>query len=197
MLSHLRHRRTLRRALSAMTTAAFLGAATPALAATSSISVTNNTANPEQAVPVDLTLSGTNGSAATAEVEAVVRPAGGLACQSSYGEDVSTLGSVDSVILAPGSQSAAAGTYSVPVDIRPSQPGSYQICAWLDGGSDGTDPLAAPGTVTLTARGPQVGPLAVSAPSDPAPHADFRIAYTVQTDQPLTLFSVLQPVGAG
>ncbi|MGH2856951.1 MAG: hypothetical protein ACRDMJ_05645, partial [Solirubrobacteraceae bacterium] len=64
----------------------------PAFAASSSISVADATAAAEQAVPVDLTFSGTNGQSSSADVEAVVRPAGGLGCQSSYQDDVSAVG---------------------------------------------------------------------------------------------------------
>jgi hypothetical protein len=63
------------------------GLAAPAMADTSSISVAGTTATPEQSFPADLSFSGTNALTGAAEVEAIVRPAGGPSCQSSYQED--------------------------------------------------------------------------------------------------------------
>ena len=146
--------------VAAVTTAAAGCLATPALAtsstASSTISVTNNTTTPEQAVPVDLTFTGTNGSTGTAQVDAVVRPAGGLGCQGSYQEDVSTLGSEDTTLLAPAGQTLPPGAYQVGADYKPPAPGSYQVCAWLDASQTGTASLAAPTSVNFNAQGPQV-----------------------------------------
>ncbi|HEY5427502.1 MAG TPA: hypothetical protein VIK04_00175 [Solirubrobacteraceae bacterium] len=116
--------------VAAVTTAAAGCLATPALAASSTasstISVTTNTTTPEQAVPVDLTFTGTNGSTGNAQVDAVVRPAGGLGCQGSYQEDVSTLGREDTTILAPAGQTLPPGAYR-----------AYLICTWLEGPNTG------------------------------------------------------------
>jgi hypothetical protein len=160
----------------------------------STISAVNDTTTPEQAVPVDLTFSGTNGTGAAADVLAVVRPAGGLACQSTYQEDISTLGGVDTTILSPGSQDAPAGSYTVNADFKPAAAGAYQLCAWLDGGtaaSAGDDTLAGPTTVGITARGPQVPVFTVSVPSALTPNVPFQVSYTTQTDQQLNLFSLI------
>jgi hypothetical protein len=169
--------------------------ASPALAATSTVSVANDTATPEQAVPTDLTISGTNGSTSAAYVAAVVRPAGGLACQASYAEDISTLGGEDTTVVGPGGQAIPPGAYAVAANFKPSSPGSYQVCAWLSQSSDGTNPLAAPATVGLAARGPQVTQLTVSVPKGLQPGVPFQVTYTTQTDQQLSLFSVLAPAG--
>ncbi|HWE08547.1 MAG TPA: hypothetical protein VG325_04300 [Solirubrobacteraceae bacterium] len=169
--------------------------ASSAGAATGTIAVTNNTAAPEQAVPVDLTISGTYPGSTTAYVEAVVRPAGGLGCQASYPEDVSTLGSEDTTIVPPGGVSVSATTYSVSPDFRPPSPGAYQVCAWLSQNADGSAPLAAPATVSLTARGPQVSQLVVTAPKTLTPNVSFQISYLTQTDQQLNLLSVIAKAG--
>jgi hypothetical protein len=170
--------------------------ASSALAAmTSTISVTSNTAAPEQAVPVDLTISGTYPSSTTAYVEAVVRPAGGLGCQASYPEDVSTLGGEDTTIVAPGGTSVSATTYSVSPNFKPAAPGAYQVCAWLSQNPDGSFPLAGPATVSLTARGPQVTQLVVGGPKTLTPNAPFQISYLTQTDQQLSLLSVIAKAG--
>ncbi len=181
--------------VAAVTTAAAGCLAGSAMAATSTISVANATTTPEQAVPVDLSFSGTNGSTGNATVDAVVRPAGGLGCQNSYQEDVTTLGGEDTTILAPAAQALPAGAYQVAANYKPPAPGSYQVCAWLDGSQDGTDSLAAPASINFTAQGPQVSELSISVPKALTPNVSFKLGYTTQTDQQLNLYSVLLPAG--
>jgi hypothetical protein len=180
----------------AVCVAAACGAA-PALAATpSTIGVTNDTATPEQAVPVDLTIAGTNNSGASGYIEAVVRPAGGLACQASYSEDVSTLAGEDTIVISPNETVAASGAYSVNANFKPSAPGAYQVCAWLSSDPNGSSALASPATVSLTARGPQVSQFTVAAPKGLQPGVPFQITYTTQTDQQLSLLSVVAKAGS-
>jgi hypothetical protein len=183
--------------VAAVSTVAAGAVATPAMAATSTISVASGTTAPEQAVPVDLTFSGTNNLAGSAEVEAVVRPAGGLGCQSSYQDDQSAVGAQNTAIFGPGAETVPAGqAYEVSASYKPSTPGSYQICAWLAQTVNGTDQaVAGPSTVSFTARGPQVTQLTVSVPKDLMPRIVFQVGYTTQTDQQLTLFSVLKKTG--
>lgn len=179
----------------ALTAAVF---AVPAMADTSSITVAATTAAPEQAVPVDLTFSGTNALTVNAEVEAVVRPAGGLACLSSYQEDTTTFPGQDVAILAPGAQAVGPGAYSVPASFKPSAAGAYQVCAWLEQNQNSTDQaVTPPATLTINAQAPQVSQLTVTVPKDPQPNISFPIAYTTQTDQQLSLYSVLLPVTEG
>ena len=170
------------------------GLAAPAMADSSSIAVTTTTATPEQAFPVDLSFSGTNALAGAAEVEAIVRPAGGPACESSYQEDTTTLPGEDVTIFAPGAQTVTPGAYQLSGSFRPPAPGSYQVCAWLAQNQNSTDqPVAPPATLTATARGPQVSQLAVAVAKGLQPGVGFQVTYTTQTDQPLSLFSVLRP----
>src|SRR6202012_5344956 len=89
------------------------GLAAPAMADTSSIAVASTTATPEQAFPVDLSFSGTNALTGAAEVEAIARPAGGPACETSYQEDTATFPGEDTTIVAPGAQTVSAGAYQV------------------------------------------------------------------------------------
>ena len=103
--------------------------AAPAMADTSSIMIASATATPEQAIPVDLTFSGTNAQTGNAGVEAIVRPAGGLSCLSSYQEDTSTLPGQDVTIFAPGAQSVAPGAYSVSGSFKPPAPGLTRATA--------------------------------------------------------------------
>ena len=127
--------RSARGAIAACVVAAAttLAVAAPAVAATSTITVASPTAAPEQAVPVDLTFSGANVESGPAEVEAVVRPAGGLSCQSSYQDDLAAVGSVDQVIFGPGVEMVAANQpYQVDASYKPAAAASYQVCAWLE-----------------------------------------------------------------
>jgi hypothetical protein len=189
-------RRTL--AVAVATGVAAAGYATPALADTSSITVASATAVPEQAVPVDLTFSGTNALTGNAEVEAIVRPAGGLSCLTSYQEDTSTFPGQDTIIFAPGAQSVAPGAFQVAGSFKPTAPGSYQVCAWLEQNLNSTDQaVAPPATVTVGARGPQVSQLTVTVPKNPTPGVSFQVGYTTQTDQQLQLFSVLRAAAEG
>jgi hypothetical protein len=174
--------------------AAALTVAAPAIAATSTITVASPTAAPEQAVPVDLTFSGTNNQSGSAEVEAVVRPAGGLSCQSSYQDDLAAVGSVDQVIFGPGAETVAAGQpYQVDASYKPGAAASYQVCAWLAQNQGGTDKaVAGPSALSFTARGPQVVQLTVAIAKPLIPNVAFQIAYTTQTDQSLALYSVIK-----
>ena len=170
------------------------GLAAPAMADTSSIAVATTTATPEQAFPVNLSFSGANVLSGAAEVEAIVRPAGGPSCQSSYQEDTSTFPGQDTTIFAPGAQTVAPGAYQITGSFRPPAPGSYQVCAWLAQSQNSTDePVASPAALTFSARGPQVSELTVAVPKNLQPNVTFAVTYTTQTDQQLALFSVLRP----
>jgi hypothetical protein len=176
-------------------TAALAGAlAAPAMADSSSIAAATTTATPEQAFPVDLSFSGTNALTGAAEVEAIVRPAGGPACETSYQEDTATFPEQDTTIFAPGAQTVAPGAYQLSGNFRPPAPGSYQVCAWLAQNQNSVDqPVAPPANLTVAARGPQVSQLTVAVPKDLQPGVSFQVTYTTQTDQSLSLFSVLRP----
>ncbi len=171
-----------------------LAVAAPAVAATSTITVASPTAAPEQAVPVDLTFSGTNNQSGAAEVEAVVRPAGGLSCQSSYQDDLAAVGSVDQVIFGPGAETVPAGQpYQMDASYKPTAVASYQVCAWLAQNQGGTDKaVAGPGALSFTTQGPQVVQLTVAVAKPLIPNVAFQIAYTTQTDQSLALYSVIK-----
>ena len=177
-----------------LATATALALAAPALAASSTITVASPTAAPEQAVPVDLTFTGTNNQSGSAEVEAVVRPAGGLSCQSSYPDDRAAVGSVDQVIFGPGTETVAASQpYQVAASYKPAAAASYQVCAWLEQSQGGTDrAVAGPSALSFTAQGPQVAQLTVAVAKPLIPDVAFQIAYTTQTDQSLELYSVIK-----
>ena len=187
------------RRMSAVVSVAAVAAAfaAPAMADTSSITVATSTTNPEQALPVDLSFSGNNALTGAAEVEAIVRPAGGPACQTSFQEDTTSFPGEDTTILAPGANTISPGAYQLAATFRPPSPGSYQLCAWLAQSQNSTDtPVAAPATLTIAARGPQVTLFAVTVPKNLEPNVAFQVSYATQTDQSLSLLSVLRSASA-
>src|SRR6185437_3003699 len=52
--------------------------------------------------------------------------------------------------------------------------------------------VAAPATLAIDARAPQVGQFTVTVPKDLQPGVAFQVSYATQTDQTLSLFSVLR-----
>jgi hypothetical protein len=189
-------------ALGGITAMAFgCGFASPALAA-NSVQINVNTAAPEQAVPVQLSFSGfaepidTNGDGPT--LYAVARPAGGLSCQPSFESDSSAAGS-SSTDLVNGSNGTREppGSFSTPTTFTPPAPGGYLICAWLEGPYNNSGPQTVDATAsqTFSARGPQVSVLSVTLPSPALPNRAFQVNYTTQTDQNLTMYSIIKKAG--
>ena len=194
-----------RRVVAAVTTAAcgvFAGAAQA-----DSLQIALQTAAPEQGFPVQLQFSGSAAqpphSSAPASLYAVVRPAGGASCQSSYGQDQVAAGNASTTLFAGNGQAhVGPGAYSVQSTFQPAS-GSYLVCAWIEqysgDGSDSPFPsnevTAGPISATFTARMPQVSQLSVAPPANPRLGQSLTLAYTTQTDQSLTLFSVVKPAG--
>lgn len=166
------------------------------------LSVTVASPAPEQGVPLTLQFSGSANAGNGPYLYAAIRPAGGIGCQASFGSDDAAAGSAsydvfgDEVHVDPGSINVQA-TYNPP------STGSYLVCAWLEnGGNDYSgnpyppgDVTAGPISATFAARGPQVAELSVSLPSGARPGVAFQINYTTQTDQDLSLDSIVKPAG--
>jgi hypothetical protein len=169
--------------------AASAGAATVAVAST--------TLTPEQAVPVALSFSGTADAGPSSNLEAVARPAGGIACQADYSSDLSAVGSADAVLFSSEAQSVNPGAYQVGTTFKPPAPGNYQVCAWLSqpSGSSGSS-VVGPATTGFTARPPQVSQLTLAVPTSLTPGVTFQLKYTTQTDQQLNLYSLIKKAGA-
>lgn len=168
-----------------------------ASAGAATVSVASSTLTPEQAVPVQLGFSGTADAGINSNLEAVVRPAGGIACQADYSSDLSAVGSADTVLFSSDAQSVNPGAYQVSATFKPPAPGSYQVCAWLSQstGSSGAS-VVGPATTGFTARPPLVSQLTLAVPSSLTPGAIFQLKYTTQTDQPLNLYSLIKKAGA-
>ncbi|MFZ0043644.1 MAG: hypothetical protein WAK93_20210 [Solirubrobacteraceae bacterium] len=181
--------------VAAICAAAAAVSASPAIAAT--VSASTPTATPEQAVPVQLSFSGTADPPSNSNLDVVVRPAGGLPCQATYESDQSAAGPVNTTIFGPADQSVAPGSYQLSASYKPPQPGSYQVCAWLEqpAMANASADVAGPATLTFSARGPVASELSISVPAAPQPNVAFDIDYGTQTDQQLNLYSVIAKAG--
>jgi hypothetical protein len=168
-----------------------------AAATAATVSVSATTLTPEQAVPVQLSFSGTADPGASSNLEAVVRPAGGIACQPDYASDLSAAGSADTVLFSDNAELVAPGGFQVGATFKPPAAGGYQVCAWLSQptGSSG-HAVSGPATATFSARPPQVSQLTLSVPAPLTPGVAFQLGYTTQTDQQLNLYSVIKKAGA-
>lgn len=178
--------------LSAVASGVFAASATAA-----TVSVATTTLTPEQAVPVQLSFAGTADPGTNSNLEAVVRPSGGLVCQADYASDLSAAGSADTVLFSDNAQSVAPGAYQVGTTFKPPAAGGYQVCAWLSqpSGTSG-QAVSGPATTAFTVRPPQVSQLTLAVPSSLIPAVVFQLAYTTQTDQQLNLYSVIKKAGA-
>jgi hypothetical protein len=175
----------------------FLGAtgwfASPAMASTT-IQIAINTATPEQAIPVQIGLSGNidpYASDTQGNVLAVIRPAGGISCQPTFTSDETAVGNADKVIA---DQENPTGPFNVSESYDPANPGSYLVCAWVEQGSNDVV-TAGPTSTTFAAQAPQVPEFTVGLPTAPTPNRAFQVAYTTQTDQQLELDSTIKPAG--
>jgi hypothetical protein len=187
----------------ACVTAAFLALAPAAFADNVSISV--STVSPEQGIPVTITFSG-SGAAIDPDNDgpflyAVARPAGGTGCQSSFGADQAAAGDASTVLI-DGDEQAPGQPFSEQASFDPDQGGSI-VCAWLETDADDGDEIATPDEVTagpvstsFTAANPQVGPLRVSVPASIRVNEAYNITYGTQTDQDLSLDSIVIPADA-
>lgn len=137
----------------------------------------------EQSLTSTVSFAGTTPHATA--LRAVVRPAGGAACGSSFTTDEGREQRVNDVLesgsVVPG------GAYETTAAWTPAAPGTYLICAWI-GASE-------PVSTAVTVRGPQVPALSVAPDATPSAARPFELRYTTETDQPLTLTSVIRPAG--
>ena len=161
-----------------------------ASAGAATLSTTVATAAPEQAVPVQLTFSGTADPGDGSTVDAEVRPAGGTPCQPSFSADRTAAGNASTTIT--DYDNVSPGSYADNRTWTPGEPGSYIICAWL---VQDNNTVAGPITTPVQARGPQVQALAVGFATTPLDNVPFHVVYTTQTDQQLDLGSIIKPAG--
>lgn len=189
-------RRRARVTMGALALGAALAAswASAATASADQLQVSVQTATPEQGVPVTLAFSGS--ASATdrygdgPNLMAVVRPSGGIGCQSTYESDQQAAGSASTDVFGDDNE-LAPGSFAQTTTFDPQNVGGYLVCAWLEG-SNG---VTAASSATFTTRGPQVAQLTVGLGSQPLPGIAYQINYTTQTDQQLNLYSVVKRAG--
>jgi hypothetical protein len=192
-----RRRRALRVATSLIICACAMLPAT-AWGAGDTLQISVPTPTPEQALPMTIQFSGAAESVDKEghgpELYAVVRPAGGIGCQSNYANDHSAAGGVTTDIFDPSDYNVprqGPGPYQESATYSPPNTGTFLVCAWLEGETT----VAGPASATFSARGPQVYELAVGLPAPALPGVAFQINYTTHTDQQLTMYSVIRPSG--
>jgi hypothetical protein len=156
---------------------------------------------PEQGIPLTIEFSGASEAVDNEgdgpRLFAVLRPAGGIGCQTNYGDDHSAAGGVSTELFAndfdyEGSPRVGPGPYKQPDTFNPPDVGSYLVCAWLE---TEKATLAGPVSTTFSTRGPQVLQLTVDLPHPALPGVAFQIDYTTHTDQQLAMYSDIRPTG--
>jgi hypothetical protein len=189
-------RRRSTRALVALgiVTAALIGAGTASAA--DSLQIAGQTATPEQGVPLTLALAGTADAIDNYGdgpiLKAIARPAGGLPCQASYESDQAAAGGVNQDLFGDWPQ-VGPGSFTEATTFNPNGVGPYLVCAWLEDGNHAVQD--GPISASFTARGPQVAELNVALASPTLPGVGYQIDYTTQTDQQLSLYSIVKPAG--
>ncbi len=184
--------------------AASLAFAPAALA--DNVGISLSASSPEQGIPLTVTLAGSSAAIDTQGdgpyLFAVARPSGGVGCQSSFGADQAAAGDA-STVLVDGDQQDPGQSFSEQSDFTPDVGGSL-VCAWLESDGDDGDDIATPSEVsagpissTFSASAPQVGPLKVSVPATIKVNQAYTISYGTQTDQDLSLDSIVIPASSG
>jgi hypothetical protein len=170
--------------------------------------------SPEQGVPATFTFAGetavatvNGGPGPSLLVE--YRPTGGLGCQATYENDRQAAGAPSTVLAGSGSRSApwnreqfeetpptvGPGPFSVPFTYGMPSPGTYLFCAYLEHGQGESRAVDAATTLTIQVTPPKISAFAVGVPGQPQPGQVFVINYTTQTDQKLSLTTLIQHAG--
>jgi hypothetical protein len=170
------------------------------------VAISLSTSSPEQGIPLTVTLSGTSGAIDSegdgGYLYAVARPSGGVGCQASFGADQVAAGDA-STVLVDGDEQDAGQAFSEQEEFTPDVGGSL-VCAWIETDGDDGDDVATPDEVTagpisadFNAAGAKVGPLKVSVPAAIRVNQAYDITYATQTDQDLSLASIVIPAASG
>lgn len=177
--------------------------ASAAQATPDSVAISVQTQTPEQGIPVTLAFSGfanaTDRDGDGSAVFAVVRAAGGVGCQPTFADDQQAAADSSTYLFydAGGSAYESPGSYQSSDTFNPPGIGPYLVCAWLehyDPNASRNVPSATSST-TFSTRGPQAAIVSVSAPVAPRQNVAYQLNYTTQTDQTLTLYSVIKRAG--
>ena len=180
------------------------------------LSVAINPGTPEQGVPASFAFSGetvaTNGNGDGPSLEVEYRPTGGLGCQANFQNDHAAAGGASTILAA---STELNGPWNAPIFDGPPpmegpgpfnnsyeysmpQPGTYLLCAYLEHAPEEQNaPMVvdASTSITFSVSPPKVEVFSVGLAAPAQPGQLFTIDYTTQTDQQLSLASIIVPAG--
>jgi hypothetical protein len=158
-------------------------------------------------VPATFTFTGSAASVGEGEGPSLLveyRPTGGIGCQATFANDRQAAGGPSTVLAgtddAPWNKgddfeedppTVGPGTFTVPLTYGMPSPGSYLFCAYLEYKGN----VEAATSLAVNVTPPDVSVFAVGLPAAAQPGKVFVINYTTQTDQQLTLVSLIQHAG--
>lgn len=174
--------------------------------------------SPEQGVPATFTFTGeavsTGGEGEGTDLLVEYRPTGGIGCQATFENDRQAAGEASTELASPNEAGRAPwntnnedyppavgpGPFSAPFTYAMPAPGTYLFCAYLEHREKINDDeykqvLDAATTLTIQVTPPKISVFTVGLPRGPQPGQVFVIAYTTQTDQTLTLTTLVQHAG--
>jgi hypothetical protein len=186
--------------------------------ASDTLSMSVAPASPEQGVPATFTFTGeaasTGGEGEGTDLLVEYRPTGGIGCQATFENDRQAAGEASTELASPNDEGRAPwnsenydnppvvgpGPFSAPFTYAMPAPGTYLFCAYLEHREKISDEeykqvLDAATTLTIQVTPPKISAFAVGLPRGPQPGQVFVIAYTTQTDQTLTLATLIQHAG--
>jgi hypothetical protein len=141
---------------------------------TDTLSISLSTTSAVKGVPLTITMSGSDtpfdSGGDTPSLYALVRPATGVPCQPTFGQDEQVAGS-DSPTVLYSRNSVPDGNFSQPESFTPDH-GSYVVCAWLESDSDdygakgdvASQVVSAAGTATFAVGGASPPPAPTKQP---------------------------------
>lgn len=186
--------------------------------ASDTLSMSVSPGSPEQGVPATFTFTGeaisTGGEGEGTNLLVEYRPTGGIGCQTTFENDRQAAGEASTELASPNNAGRAPwntnnedyppavgpGPFSAPFTYAMPAPGTYLFCAYLEHRQKITEGeykqvLDAATTLTISVTPPKISVFAVGLPRGPQPGQVFVIDYTTQTDQTLTLTTLIQHAG--
>jgi len=186
--------------------------------ASDTLSMSVSPGSPEQGVPATFTFTGeaasTGGEGEGTNLLVEYRPTGGIGCQATFENDRQAAGEASTELASPNDTGRAPwniddedyppvvgpGPFNTPFTYAMPAPGTYLFCAYLEhrekiNGEEYKQVLDAATTLTIQVTPPKISVFGVGVASQPQPSHVFVINYTTQTDQTLTLTTLIQHAG--